>query len=693
MREIQILKLAVENFKNHKALTMEFNGGNASIYGDNATGKTSVYDALLWLLFDKDSSGNGGKNMEIKPLGKDGNVLDHDALTSVEAVLMVRDGAVGGRQVAAPTGDFGSAVGGRQVAAPTGAEGNPPVSPLQRGASGADVIVTLKRTYKEVWTTKRGSSQATYDGNTSEYFVDGVPMKKNAFQEAVRELVDEDTFMMLTSVSYFASTMDWKKRREALFRLAGIEDDRMIMGTDERFLPLVEAMGRSDLDGLKRKLAADKKGLSVTKNELPARLSECEGILATVSGLDFDGASLQASVLRGECDRLSMQIAGLDQSGEIRVLQAELKEANVKRDHIVAENDLYRKNQLSGSVDIPALNARVMAIDGRLRMKCIDSDMEIKHIRLMDARVDECRRQWMQVNGESYRGDDRCPTCGQILPAMQMQVARDAWAEQKQTQLDAILREADGAKANKSAAEARYSALQEEIRELGTEGSELLRQIADANASRVEPKDMEGFGDALFLAEKRINELNGQLFEMRNNAAGVKQSLEAELQTCRDKLREAEAILSKKSVLEYTEKRVEQLKEEARKAAETLDGVEQLLYLCEEYSRYKTTFVEDNINGMFRLARFRLYRDQANGGVEDRCDVVYEGVPYAGVNNGMKINLGIDIINTLSAAYGVRVPLFVDNAESVTNLEHCHSQRIRLVVSENDKELRVNYEN
>ena len=63
------------------------------------------------------------------------------------------------------------------------------------------------------------------------------------------------------------------------------------------------------------------------------------------------------------------------------------------------------------------------------------------------------------------------------------------------------------------------------------------------------------------------------------------------------------------------------------------------------------------------------------------------------VNNGMKINLGIDIINTLSLAYGVRVPLFVDNAESVTKLENCNSQVIRLVVSENDKELRVSYEN
>ena len=112
-------------------------------------------------------------------------------------------------------------------------------------------------------------------------------------------------------------------------------------------------------------------------------------------------------------------------------------------------------------------------------------------------------------------------------------------------------------------------------------------------------------------------------------------------------------------------------------------------YLMEEFSRYKASFVEEGINNEFRLAKFRLFREQANGGVEDRCDVVYDGVPYIGLNNGMKINVGIDIINTLSRAYGVTVPLFVDNAESVTNLEKADCQVIRLAVSENDKELRI----
>ena len=89
MTEIKLVSLELSNFKCHRHLKLDFNGRNATISGDNATGKTSVYDALMWLLFNKDSAGNGDKNFEVKPLGSDGNVLDHNALTSVEVVLEV----------------------------------------------------------------------------------------------------------------------------------------------------------------------------------------------------------------------------------------------------------------------------------------------------------------------------------------------------------------------------------------------------------------------------------------------------------------------------------------------------------------------------------------------------------------------------------------------------------------------------
>ena len=178
-----------------------------------------------------------------------------------------------------------------------------------------------------------------------------------------------------------------------------------------------------------------------------------------------------------------------------------------------------------------------------------------------------------------------------------------------------------------------------------------------------------------------------------SDTAVARQDIQKKITEVKAQISEQMAIISRESLLEYSRKRVEELKEDARNAAHCLEAIEGMLFLVEEYTRYKTKFVEDSINGLFRIARFRLFREQANGGIEDRCDVVYDGVPYICLNNGAKINVGIDIINTLSRAYGVTVPLFVDNAESVTKIEPSDTQIIRLVVSENDKELRVAYEN
>jgi hypothetical protein len=204
---------------------------------------------------------------------------------------------------------------------------------------------------------------------------------------------------------------------------------------------------------------------------------------------------------------------------------------------------------------------------------------------------------------------------------------------------------------------------------------------------------MEHYAENAHSIKVRIDRLSGELADMANNTASVKRELNNQIEQINQEIAKQTDIIGKETILSYSRKRIEELREDARNSAECLEAIEKMLYLMDEYSRYKTRFVEDSINGMFRIARFRLFREQANGGIEDRCDVVHEGVPYISVNNGMKINLGIDIINTLSTAYGVRVPLFVDNAESVTSLEQCGSQIIRLVVSENDKELRVNYEN
>ena len=204
---------------------------------------------------------------------------------------------------------------------------------------------------------------------------------------------------------------------------------------------------------------------------------------------------------------------------------------------------------------------------------------------------------------------------------------------------------------------------------------------------------MEGYAKRKAAVEARAKSLEGELADMAQSTAGIKSELQSRIREVIAEAEKQRIILSNKMLLEYSTSRIAELQESARKAAAALEAVDNMLYLIEEYTRYKTQYVEDSINSMFRVAKFRLFREQANGGVEDRCDVVYDGIPYINLNSGAKINVGIDIINTLSTAYGVSVPLFVDNAESVTRLEQSNNQIIRLVVSEEDKELRVNYEN
>lgn len=63
----------------------------------------------------------------------------------------------------------------------------------------------------------------------------------------------------------------------------------------------------------------------------------------------------------------------------------------------------------------------------------------------------------------------------------------------------------------------------------------------------------------------------------------------------------------------------------------------------------------------------------------------------ADLNNAMKINAGLDIINTLTDYYNFKAPIFIDNRESVNEIVDVESQVINLIVSKH-KNLRVEVE-
>lgn len=648
MKDIRIQKLSLENFKCHKSLTLELEGRNASIYGDNATGKTSVYDALTWLLFGKDSAGNGEKNIEIKPLNPDGSIRDHQAITEVEAVLLVDGGEI-----------------------------------------------ALKRTYQEVWSTKRGSSEASYDGNTSEYYVNGVPCKANAYKAQVAALVDEERFRLLTSVSYFPMVLAWQKRRETLFSLFGALDDRQIMATDERFGPLVEAMGGYTLEDFKKVISQKRKGLSATRNEVPARISECEKTISDLAALDFDGAEAQLGILRSRLDSLNTEMLAIQQNTAVQQKELALQKAQMALTVLEQENRRHRDRQKATAPTAAALEDDLNRRDSLRNSLQHALALRLRDIQRCDEAIENARNQWKRKNAEQYTGGDECPTCGQKLPADTIAKAMEAWAARKQAELAELVQRSEQIKAEKAENEKKAEETRGFIQAEDGRIQELAEKIEAAKAavSTMVIQDKEGYGEEKARIQADIDTLSGELLKLREDAATAAAGLRSRIGEIQAEIARVTDIAGKRSAYEYAVKRIAQLREDAKAAVDSLNEIDKLLFLTEEFSRYKASFVESGINGRFRLARFRLYREQANGGTEDRCDVTYDGVPYIGLNNGMKINVGIDIINTLSRAYEVTVPLFVDNAESVTKLEKTGCQVVRLVVSENDKELRINHEN
>lgn len=640
--KMQLISLTLENFKGHEHLTVRFDGRNTNIYGENGTGKSSIYDGLTWLLFGKDS--RGVKSFDIKPQDENGDVKDHAAISSVEAVLLV-DGA-------------------------------------ER---------KLKRTYYEVWSTKRGNAEATFDGHSSDYFVDDVPCKKNEFTRRVGEIIEENAFRLLTSLTYFAAEMPWQERRATLFDVVSVADDAEIMASDPRFAPLVVSMHGLPLDDCRKKMTAQRKGLLKVRTDTPARLDECKKTVADLSGIDFAALEKQRDETQEKRTSLQRELDQLEHDGSRTELQNKLTGVRNDLGRIENENTAYRLKQEaeSGLDQTPTLRQNINSL--RLQESRCQRDLEYSRGRQKDleSEIDSYRQRWSTTHAEQFQGGT-CPTCGQMLPPDKLETSKAAFERGKERRKKETVDAANRAKAALAKVQEDIAKLEQEAAGNAKQAEELTARLRELEtAPAVEITDMPGYTGQKSALETQALELQNQIDALNMRSAEQRKTLRDALAGADKELGRLSGELSKKTALEYANKRMAELRAQAAAASDELNQVDRILFLCDEFMRYKAKFIEESINRRFSLVRFRLFKEQINGGLEDCCDVTVNGVVYStNLNSGAKVNAGIDIINTLSRHYSAQVPLFVDNAESVTRLEQTETQVIRLIVSENDKELR-----
>lgn len=631
---MKLKSITIINFKGIKSLSLDLGGKSVSILGDNSTGKTSVYDAFLFLLFGKDS--RGAANFSIKPI-VDGEPL-HNVETHVEADIETDDGAV----------------------------------------------INLIRKYREVWTRRRGDAEDTFSGHESVFYVDRLPVNQAAYKKAVESLMPEGLFRILTNPFHLPEAMKWQERRSVLFEIFGGLTDADIAARDPRFQQLLADAGRHSVEAYLAGLKVKIRGYNNDLKELPARMDEAAR--AIIDDDDPDAA-------RAAADQIALEATALRESfrGDDRELTAQM--AAVQRESIELRdlNAAYRLKTRTENAEKnrKAMNALAEQLEA-LHIPELEATaaIETKAAGALEQEIIKLRGKFTAEASRVFEPKDVCPTCGRPFTDGEMEAARKAFDASVKARLEDINAEGRELTARlKEAKEKANEALTELERKKRTaaEYEEALAELRSAELA----ENMEGFEQQMeALAERRadlMRAINAAATESREKNKAISDKLAEKMEALTMARQHEAACMASRTARD----RVEELRAQQLAVVQALEDSEAQVALCEEFIRARVAAVEESINRHFKLVRWQLYRDQINGGLEEICEATVDGIPYHDLNGAMRINAGLDIINACIDATGKSAPVFVDNAESVTKLYEPNAQVIRLVVSEKDKQLRL----
>jgi len=639
---VKLIRLHLTNFKGIKSFTLEADGKGVDIYGDNATGKTTLMDAFLWLLFGKDSANR--KDFDIKTLDESGEPL-HGLDHEVEAVLEI---------------------GGKHI--------------------------KLKKVFKEKWTKKRGSAEALFSGHTTDYYIDDVPVKQKDYLDRIEQIATEDVFRLLTNPKYFNEQLHWQDRRQILLEICGDISDEEVIAADKKLSKLTEIMDGRAMDDYRAMLKAQQKKINEELKTIPVRIDEATRGLPDIEGLDAKKAADKLSSLKNSIKKKEQALVRIDSGGEIaektkqmRELEAGLQELQNERAAKI-QKQIEQKRAEMNAIPFGALGEIVV------HKKTLEGNEQV--IEALSPKLQELRDRWHEVDGKTFafKQSDTCPTCGQSLPAEQLQATREkALAEfnlQKAEELKNITQQGKDAKAELERLKTENMGLQTKIAKLQKQHEQDEKKVIAIR------KEIERLQQQAVMPDEKYSKMADKVFELQKEIEDLKAGTQDEKNKLREKIEileesagDAEKILSTISLHEQGKKRIEELKKQEETLAAEYARLEEALFLTEEFVRSKVRLLEEKINSKFRMARFKMFNVLVNGALEETCETLYEGVSYStNLNAGHLIIVGMDIIRTLSEHYGFCPPIFVDNAEAVTDLPKMDAQVIRLVKPEIETE-------
>lgn len=647
MKSVIITKMHILNFKGVRELTIEFGKDVTSILGRNGSGKTTIFDAFTWVLFGKDSADR--KQFDIKTLDKQGVAIPripHEVSISLQV------------------------------------DGQP---------------VTLTRRYNEKWTKKRGSAVEEFTGHEEERLYNEVPCNLKEWNEKIAAICPEQVFKFITNPDYFTSQR-WDAQRAMLFRMAGGVTDEEIAKGNEDFAKLLDRLTGKTLEEYNREIGAKKKSIKARIDEIPGRIDECNRIIAEHE-LDYPA-------IKQEAEEKKEALRGID--AQLANLSTGMQEAAAERQKVVEQHSKIgiEISRLEYEIITEVEKSYREAVKNRKELagKLTDMQGSISAKRSLISRAEaelqsirhqreQCVAEYNAILAEQLQfsqTDFVCPTCGRPLEVVDIEKRQQEMTERfnaQKAQKIAANKE-KGSKVSKSIIaqkEAEIRALNEELANLQTAANDLQAKL------QTMPEPVMPDAQPSIKANARWQELKKQEDEL---AAVMAQPITAPVgDENREELLEAKRMLQEaietlqdtlagEKVKANSEKRVAELETTLRTLSEELAELEGMEFVIAAFTKAKIEAVENKINSLFTMVRFKMYEQQINGGEVEKCEAMIDGVPYSSANNASRINAGLDIINAICKFEGITAPIFVDNAESINALIPSQSQIIRLVVTE-----------
>ena len=265
-----------------------------------------------------------------------------------------------------------------------------------------------------------------------------------------------------------------------------------------------------------------------------------------------------------------------------------------------------------------------------------------------------------------------CPTCGQPIPPERIQESLAQYNASKSEKLAEIAEKGAAAAAKIETLTARMDELQSEVyrleSQLEQDSTELARLESSMPPAAESPllKELETQQRQLREKESSLLSSIGNLEQhAQNTSAGLRERI-TELQNQSDALSAQLAAADRETEIA---KRIEQLEKEKLETMQTLENAEKGLAMCQDFTREMVTMLTERVNQHFPTVRWKLFEEQKNGGLREVCEATVDGVPYGALNTAGKMQANVEIVAAFADATGVSLPLFLDNRESVTNLD------------------------